>query len=135
MDSIAKDLKPGTLFWRKELLSSNTQGITFSLLLLQLIYFLAHITVLSKDEMREASKKLGDEKLKKILASMQHKQLDFKLAEVAIYDRGSDFLLAWTGALQSKREVRRMFHLPDESVEDLPHFPHFLSNMPWSTWW
>ena len=33
--------------------------------------------------MREASKKLGDEKLQKMLASMPHKQLDFKLAEVA----------------------------------------------------
>ena len=39
VDNIAKDLKPGTLFWRKELLSTNTQGITFSLLLLQLTLF------------------------------------------------------------------------------------------------
>ena len=68
--------------------------------------------------MREASKKLGNEKLQKMFASMPHKHLDLKLAEVAIYDRGSDFLLAWTGDLQSKREMRRMFHLPELSVED-----------------
>ena len=37
---------------------------------------------------------------------------------MAVYARDADFLLAWTGALESKREVRRMFHLPEKSVED-----------------
>ena len=45
-------------------------------------------------------------------------QLDFKLAEVAVYARDTDFLLAWTGVMKNRSEVRRMFHLPEKSVED-----------------
>ena len=49
---------------------------------------------MSKEDLREASKKLGEVKLQKMLATIQHQQLEFKLAEVAVYARDTDFLLA-----------------------------------------
>ena len=56
--------------------------------------------------------------MQKMLATIQHQQLEFKLAEVAVYARDTDFLLAWTGVMKSRSKVRRMFHLPEKSVDD-----------------
>ena len=44
--------------------------------------------------------------------------MEFTLPQVDVYARDTDFLLAWTGVMKNRSEVRRMFHLPEKSVED-----------------
>ena len=51
---------------------------------------------MTKEDLRVAAKKLGVVTLHKMLANIQHQQIEFKLCQVAVYARDNDFLLAWT---------------------------------------
>ena len=65
-----------------------------------------------------AAKKMGVVKFNQRLTNIQQKQIKFKLSELAVYAREKDFLLAWTGVMQSRNLVRRKMQLPEISFED-----------------
>ena len=61
---------------------------------------------------------MGVVKFNQRLTNIQQKQIKFKLSELAVYAREKDFLLAWTGVMQSKNLDRKKIQLPKISVED-----------------
>ena len=72
---------------------------------------------MTKEDLRVSPKKMVVVKLNQRLSNIQHKQIKFKLSELAVYAREKDFLLAWTGVMQSRNLVRRKMQMPDGAAE------------------